>query len=139
MPARFKINRIKANKVYRVAELAEVACVCDATVRNWLEHGMQRVDHNRPTMILGFQALSYLKARKSKAKRPLALGEFYCLRCKVPRMPLGAMADYQPTSQTAGRLEALCDVCGCFCNRSVRASDLPEISKVLDLKIRSIR
>ena len=98
MSRRFKTRGIKNNKSYRISELADAAGVSIATVRNWLKSGMQRVDSNRPTMIMGFQALEYLNARKTSSKRPMSLGEFYCLRCKAPRPPLGAMADYVPTS-----------------------------------------
>jgi len=133
---RFKTRAIKKNKSYRIGELADAAGVSIATVRNWLKSGMQSVDNNRPTMIMGFQALEYLNARKISSKRPMALGEFYCLRCKAPRLPLGAMADYVPTSDTGGRLKALCSACECSCNRNISASQLPDFAKVLDVEIR---
>jgi hypothetical protein len=133
MARRFKTRSIKANKTYQVDELADTAGVSVPTVRSWIKAGMQCVDGNRPTIIMGFQALDYLNARKAKASRPLVLGEFYCLRCKAQRTPLGAMADYVSTSATGGRLKALCDVCGCQCNRNISARDLLEIRKILDV------
>jgi len=136
MPKRFKTRGIKANKSYRIDELADVAGVSIPTVRNWLKSGMPCVDDNRPTMIMGFHALDFLITRKANLKRPMALGEFYCLRCKAPRMPLGGMADYVPSSATAGRLKAICEVCECPCNRNISASKLPEFSRVLDVEIR---
>ncbi len=140
MATRFKTRGIKANQAYYVHELADVACVSVATVRSWLKAGMGRVDRNRPTMVLGFQALEFLKARRNKAKQPLKVGEFYCFRCKGPRKPLGAMTDYYEPSATAGGcLKALCDECECPCNRNVSASDLPAIRKVLDVAIRGIQ
>lgn len=136
MARRFRTQAIKANKAYRVDELADAACVSVPTVRNWIRAGLQLVDKNRPTMIMGFHALDYLKTRKTKARRTLALGEFYCLRCKAPRMSLGAMADYVPSSVSGGRLKAICGVCECQCNRNISACDLPEIRKVLDVATR---
>jgi len=136
MARRFKTQGIKRNKAYEVHELGDVASVTPATVRNWLKDGMGRVDDTRPTMILGFQALDYLNSRKAKGKRPMQVGEFYCLRCKAPRAPFGAMADYVPTTPNGGRLKALCGVCGCNCNRNIRASELPAFSKVLEIEIR---
>jgi hypothetical protein len=133
MSRRFKTRRIKANKAYRIDELADAADVVPATVRQWLKAGMDRLDGNRPTFILGFQALAFLEARKAKASRPLGLGEFYCFRCKAQRSALGAMADYVPTSNTGGRLKALCSVCECRCNRNVSARDMPAIRKVLEV------
>lgn len=133
MGRRFKTRRIKANKAYRIDELADAADVVPATVRQWLKAGMGRLDGNRPTFIMGFQALAFLDARKAKASRPLGLGEFYCFRCKAKRSAMGAMADYVPTSETGGRLKALCAACECQCNRNVRACDLPAIRTVLDV------
>jgi hypothetical protein len=97
---------------------------------------MQQLDVTRPTMIMGFQALEFLNARKAKVRRPMALGEFYCMRCKTPRPPLGAMADYVPSSEAGGRLKAFCAVCECACNRNIRADELPDVRKVLDVEIR---
>jgi len=136
---RFKTRGIKANKSYEVVELADAAFVTVPTVRSWLKAGMQKVDDQRPTMIMGFQALDFLKARKAKAKRPMAMGQFYCMRCKDRITPLGAMADYEPTSATGGRLKAFCEVCGCPCNRNISTRDLPEIRKVLDVAARDNR
>lgn len=136
MARRFKTRGIKSNKAYQIDELADTTCVSTPTVRNWLKAGMQKIDGNRPTMILGFQALEFLNARKKSARRPMALDEFYCLRCKAPRQAFGALADYLPSSATGGRLTAFCAVCECPCNRRASASDLPEIRKVLDVEIR---
>ncbi len=136
MVRRYKMRGIKANKIYRIEELADTVCVTPPTVRNWLRDGMQQIDANRPTMIMGSQALAYLSARKAASKQPMAAGEFYCLRCKAPRVPFGAMADYLPTTATSGRLKALCGVCNCPCNRNVRACDLTAISKVLVIEHR---
>lgn len=133
MGKRFQKRGIKRQKAYRVDELAETARVSTATVRVWIKAGMQRVDETRPTLIIGFQALDFLEGKLSKAKRPLALGEFYCLRCKVPRMPYGLMADYLPASESGGRLKALCGVCECPCNRNISATHLPDFAKVLSI------
>ena len=133
MSRRFKTRRIKANKSYRIEELADAAGVAPATVRQWLKVGMDRLDGNRPTIIMGFQALSFLKARKAKASRLVGLGEFYCFRCQSQRSALGAMVEYVPTSAMGGGLKALCSVCECRCNRYVTARDLPAFRKVLEV------
>lgn len=138
MASRFKTRKIKANKSYLVDELACAACVAPQTVRSWIKDGMEKVDGERPTLIMGFQALAYLDTRKKEAKRPMVLGEFYCFRCKAPKEALGAMADYVPTSDVGGRLKALCADCECGCNRNISVSDLPAIRTVLDVEIRGM-
>jgi hypothetical protein len=139
MARRFKTRGIKANNPYQVDELANAACVSVPTVRNWIRDGMQLVDNNRPMIVMGFHALDYLNARRAKTKQPMALDQFYCMRCKARRTPFGAMADYVPSSEAGGCLKAICGVCECACNRNVSARDLPDICKVLDVKVRGSR
>ena len=136
MTSRIKTQRIKANKSYQVNEMALMAGVSEQTVRSWLKAGMQKVDDTRPTLIMGFQALEFLDARKKDKKRPMQPGQFYCFRCRVPKCALGAMADYEPTSDTGGRLKALCEACEGAVNVNISASDLPDIRKVLEVEIR---
>jgi hypothetical protein len=100
---------------------------------------MQKVDDQRPTMIMGFQALEFLNARKVMGKRPMALGQFFCMRCKDRRTALGAMADYVPTSATGGQLKAFCGVCECPCNRNISERQLLQVRKILDVEIRGSR
>ncbi len=133
MAKRVAVRWIKKNVAYTVVELAEVANVTEATVRRWIGDGMGVLDTNRPTLILGELALDYLSERRAKAKEPMALHEFYCLRCHKPREPLGLMADFLPTNASGGRLMALCGVCECACNRNVRADQLPGLSAILDI------
>jgi hypothetical protein len=137
MARRYKTGRIKSNKAYSVDELADVAEVLIPTVRSWLKDGLQRVDSTRPTLVMGFQALEYLNARKANAKRPMKTGEFFCMRCKAARAALGAMADYEPQGATSGQLKALCSVCEAMCNRNIRVCDLPDIRKLLDVEVRA--
>ena len=138
MARRNSTRGIKANKSYLVDELASVASVSPQTVRAWLKSGMASMDGERPTLIMGFQALDYLDARKKSTKRKMTLGQFYCFRCKAPQEALGGMADYIPTSHAGGRLKALCAVCECGCNRNISAKGLPEIRTVLDVEIRGM-
>ena len=137
MVRRVRTRGIKPNKTYEVNELAEPAGVTTATVRRWLKVGLDKLDGSRPTLIMGFQALDFLDARKSKARRPSGhVSEFYCMRCKTQRGAWGGMADYEAISANGGRLKALCEACKCQCNRNVSARDLPEIRKVLDVAIK---
>ena len=139
MARRFKTRGIKANKAYSVDELADVTGASVSAVRIWLREGLQRIDGSRPILILGFQALDFLNARRAKSKRPLKPGEFLCFRCSAARTALWAMADYEPITATSGRLKALCSVCEGTINLNVSARNLPEIRKVLDVEIKGSR
>jgi hypothetical protein len=133
MAVRFKTRGIKSNKAYRIDELADAAGVSTPTVRNWIKAGMFKVDDTRPTLIIGFQALDFLNQQRRKAKRPLAVGEFYCMGCKAPRMPFEMIADYYPTGLTGGRLKSFCGVCEAQCNRNISAFQLSDFAKVLNI------
>lgn len=133
MAKRYTIRRIKKNKVYTVAELAEETGVTEQTVRRWLKAGMVAIDTQRPTYILGEAATDFLKAQQAKAKRPMKLYQLLCLSCKKPCTPLGMLADYTPQSPVGGRLSALCSECEQECFRNVRASQLPELRQHLDI------
>ena len=134
---RYNIRRIKKNQAYNVEELAEVLGVTQATVRRWLKVGMPVLDEKRPLLVMGFQAQDFLRNRASKASKPLAACEFYCFGCKAPRMPLGLLADYIPSSTTSGRLNALCECCEGQVFRSISLDQKARFSEMLDIATRA--
>ena len=133
MAKRVATNRIKKNQAYSIPELADVAKVSEITVRRWVKEGMAKIDNQRPTLVMGFAALAFLDTRQAKAKQPMQTHQFYCLRCRAPKSPLGMMADYIPQSPSGGRLVALCSSCECTCNRNISADRLPQFQAVLDI------
>ena len=136
MAKRYNIRRIKKNQSYTVEELADVVGATQATVRKWIKAGMPVLDGNRPLFVMGFQAQDFLRNRAEKAKRPLAAGELYCLGCKAPRMPLGLMADFIPSTTTSGRLKALCECCQRQVYRSISNNQKAVFSQILDIATR---
>ncbi len=133
MVKRFTIRGIKSNKGYLIDELAEASGVSVSTVRNWIKAGMSKVDETRPTIIIGFQALDFLKKKEFRAKCPMAIGEFYCMRCKAPTRPFELMAEFHPNGASGGRLKCFCGVCEALCNRNISAVQLPDFAKVLNI------
>jgi len=91
MAKRVTSNRIKKNQTYSIIELAEAAMVSQITVRRWIKDGMATIDDHRPALVMGFSALDFLGARQAKAKQPMQTHQFYCLRCKAPKSPMGMM------------------------------------------------
>lgn len=133
MAKRIATNRIKKNQTYSIIELAEAAMVSQITVRRWIKDGMATIDDHRPALVMGFSALDFLGARQAKAKQPMQTHQFYCLRCKAPKSPMGMMADYVSQTPSGGRLVALCSSCECTCNRNISANQLPQFRAVLDI------
>jgi hypothetical protein len=117
MPKLPNYRRVKIHRNYTVEEIACLLNLHKNSVRAWVKTGLPTCDGKRPMLILGSELAAYLKARRTKNKRPCRPGEMYCVRCRLPRFPAGGMVDYTPESETNGRLEAICPVCDCIMNR----------------------
>lgn len=121
------------NMQYDVQDAAEALGVTPQTVRLWIKDGLPTLNSSRPILIMGFHLRDYIENRFKKTKHKLALGEFYCMRCRVARKPFGMMADYVPLNAQRGRLEALCGVCDARCSRLATEASLLALSKALDI------
>lgn len=132
MAKRYDIRRVKMHRCYEVSEAADVLGITTQTVRKWIKDGLFVLTAKRPKLIPG-EALRKYAQDLTSPKRLLPPGQFQCLRCKTARMPLGMMADYLPTDAHRGRLVALCGVCEATCSRFAKASDLPELSQILEI------
>lgn len=133
MAKHFKLRGIRIHQSYEVGEVAEILGASEQTVRRWISNGLPVLKSMRPVLILGFELKRYLEDVQAKPKREAALGAIMCMSCRKHRMPLGLMADYIPTSDTNGRLEALCGECEGVCMRFTSKATLPELSTVLDI------
>ncbi len=110
MAKRYPAHRIKIHRSYTVEEVALLLGAHAQTVRGWVQSGTLPVcGEQRPILIIGAELRAYLVRRQERAKRRLGPDEFYCLKCRGARRPAGMMADYEPQSQSAGRLVALCE------------------------------
>ena len=139
MAKRYKTQSIRIHQSYEVAELADLLMCTQQTVRAWIRGGLPVLSAQRPILILGFELRKYLKDRYAKAKRPTALGEFYCMRCRKPQKPFGMLVDYIPINENRGRLAALCSVCETTCSRFASKASLPELSRVFEIAIAAMK
>ena len=102
---------VKIHRSYTVEEVARLFGTHKNTVRAWVKAGLPTCDGKRPILILGRELAGYLKARRTKNKRPCQPGEIYCVRCRAPKKPAGDMAEYQPNTATLGNLMGICPDC----------------------------
>ena len=133
MAKHFKLRGIRIHQSYEVVEVAEILGASEQTVRRWISNDLPVLSSKRPVLILGFELKRYLEGVQAKPKRDAALGAIMCMSCRKHQMPFGLMADYIPTSDTNGRLMALCGECEGVCARFTSKSSLPELSTVLDI------
>ena len=123
----------KIHRNYTVEEVARLFGVHKNTVRSWIRHGLPTNDDRRPTLILGPDLVAFIHARRAKNKRTCQPGEIYCVRCRAPKAPDGAMADYEPVTETLGNLIGMCPDCELMMYRRVSLAKLEQIRGQLDI------
>ena len=136
--ARTRLNpkRAKQYRQYTVDEIARLYDVHCHTVRRWIRTGgLTPLDGGRPTLVMGATLRGFLEVRRARAKRPCPPGHLYCFGCSAPRAPALGMADYVPQAKGAGRLSALCAVCGATMNQRAREDALPLILPGVPVRI----
>ena len=124
---------VKLHRSYTVEEIADLYSIHKNTVREWVKVGLPALDDRRPMLILGRELGAFLQTRRTKNKRTCQPGEMYCLRCRIPRMPAGDMADYLPDTEKLGSLKAICPDCECMMNRRVSLAKLEHVRGKLDI------
>ncbi len=123
----------KIHRSYTVEEVSALFGVHRNTVREWVKRGLPTSDRKRPVLILGPALAAFLQARRTRNKRPCALGELYCVRCRAPQAPAGGMVDFQPLTATLGNLMAMCPVCETLMNRRVSLAKLARMRGILEI------
>ena len=126
---------VKLYRTYTVEEVARLFNKHRNTVRIWVKEGLPTVDAGKPMLILGRDLVAFLNARRERNRRPCGPGQMYCMRCRVPRVPAGSMADFRPITASLGNLIGLCPVCERWMNRRVSMSKLAEVARGLDVRL----
>lgn len=128
-------RRVKIHRSYSVEEVALLLEVHKNTVREWLRRGLPALNERRPLLILGRDLTAFLAQRRQANKRPCQPGEIYCVRCRQPQPPAGAMADYLPLTATSGNLVGICPVCDSMIYRRVSYARLEEVQGNLAVRL----
>ena len=123
----------KIHRNYTVEEIATLFGVHRNTVRAWVKRGLPTSDDRRPMLILGRDLVAFIQAQRAKNKRTCQPGEIYCVRCRAPKAPAGAMADYEALTETQGNLIAICPDCETIIYRRVSLAKLAQIRGRLDI------
>jgi hypothetical protein len=124
---------VKIHRNYKVEEIADLFGFHKNTVRGWVRTGLPTSDDKRPMLILGRDLASFLQARRAKNKQTCRPGEIYCVRCRRPKFPWGAVAECRPVTETVGNLTAICPDCECIINRRVSLAKLGQIRGRMDI------
>jgi hypothetical protein len=128
-------NRAKIHRNYTVEEIADLFGVHKNTVREWIKKGLPVNDDKRPLLVLGVELRSYIQAKRVEHKQKCKPCELYCLRCKVPQYPYGGMVDYEPSTDSIGRLIGICPICNGVINKFTSLVCLEGIYEGLDITV----
>ena len=135
MGRRFNARRIKIHRPYRIEDIARATGVHPRTVRSWIKKGLPTIDNRRPTLVQGRSLRAFLETARDASKQPLKAGEMYCLKCRSPKRPAGAMADYLPLSEISGNLRGICPTCDKLIYRRVSLAKLNAVRGDLDITL----
>lgn len=125
----------KIHRSYTVEEVANLYGIHRNTVREWIRRGLPTSDDRRPLLILGRELVIFLQVKRAKNKQSCMPGEIYCVKCRVPRAPAGAMAEYRPLTSTLGNLIGICPGCDSRMYRRVNLAKLEQVSANLDVTL----
>lgn len=128
---RIPISRIRYRHAYSIAELEELLGVHKNTVRQWMRTGLRAMDDARPTIIHGSELKRFLLNRRSSKKSPCQPHEFYCLKCRAPRVPWGKVVDITIRSPRLFNLHAICEECDTAMHKAAGQAKLIEMLKTL--------
>ncbi len=138
MAKRYKTRRLSIHRNYEIAEVAEITGAHPQTIRGWIASGsLPLCAEKRPNLIAGDDLLAFFRSREARARRRLAANQFYCLRCREPRNAAGNLADFEPRTETAGRLVAICAECEAIIYRTARRDRLKAVAPELEITFRS--
>ena len=124
---------VKIHRSYTVEEIAELFAIHKNTVRNGSRAALLQAIISAPCLILGIDLAAFLKARRTKNKRPCKPGEIYCVRCRAPKFPAASMVEYVPVTEKFGNLIAICPDCGAIMNRRVSLARIGQIRGGMDI------
>ena len=114
----------KIHRSYSVEDLARLFKVHKNTVRNWLKHGLQPIDAQRPILIRGQNVRRFLTERRLRGKQACGPGRIYCLPCRAPKVPAGNMVECVTVADTIGTLQGICPDCNRMIYRRVNPQKL---------------
>lgn len=133
MPRKLNPNLAKIHRNYTISEIADLFGVCKSTVRGWIKQGLQLCDKKRPLLILGTELRRFLVAQREARKTACQANELFCMRCRLPRVPIENRVEFIRKNETTGRLLGTCPRCNSTMHRFVSDASLQVIQQKMDV------
>jgi hypothetical protein len=106
------ISLISVRKSYEVREVARLLDRSTYTVRSWIKEGLPLLAGSKPRLIDGAELKTWLQAKWSKRKKPCAINQLHCCKCRDPRAPDPASIRTEPRTAMTTLIRGKCHVCG---------------------------
>jgi Helix-turn-helix domain len=129
-------RRIKTLRSYTIDEAATVLRVHRNAVRYWIKRcALPVFTDQRPHLIQGGDLVSFLKGRREAKRQSCGSGQFFCLKCRQPRIPAQGMVDYRPITASRGSLVGMCPICETLMHRFVSQPRLAAVLREFNVQI----
>ena len=136
--AKRKLNPrlIKSRSSYYIHELADALKVCSNTIHNMVKAGLPIIEGSYPYLIMGEEAIVFIKEKQKKEKVTLKDDELRCfgVKCRKATKAKNSEAVLQIISPKIGNLKAFCDECGSITNRRISLKNLSKFCEVFKIQ-----
>lgn len=106
------ISLISVRKSYEVGEIARLLDRRTDTVRGWIKEGLPILPGSKPRLIDGAELKAWLQAKWEKRKKPCAIDQLHCCKCRKPRAPDPSSVKTEPVTAKTVLIRGKCGVCG---------------------------
>lgn len=127
--------RVKIHRTYTVDEATRALSVGKPTVRRWIKiGGLPALTDRKPWLIQGGDLEDFLRASRAPRQK-CEPDECYCVKCRKPQKPAGAMAEFIALTPTSGNLRAICPACETIMHKRVNRATLVGLSTTLEIYV----
>ncbi|MEM1086973.1 MAG: hypothetical protein AAGH90_04535 [Pseudomonadota bacterium] len=120
------LRRITVARSYTIAQVATLLDRTPQTVRGWIRCGLPVLPETSPRLICGQELKTWLAAIWEAKKRPCAIDEMYCVKCRRPRRLKPETVKTSPLSSKTATVSGNCGACGTAMQQARSISKLPE-------------
>lgn len=126
-------NRLKYWWCYNLDEICDVfkdTGLHIQTVRKWIvKEGLSPIDRSKPTLVYGYDLITFLKRQNDKGKCKTEFDQFYCMSCKDAR-PIfqGKVSLTQKPNGVCAR--GYCRSCKSTMNKTYKFDDFQKLKRL---------
>ena len=127
----FNPNLIRINRSFSVLEIAALLEVNRYTVLTWhKKEGLRAIDEHAPYIFHGKELRRFIQERQKKRKQRCGPNEFYCFKCRKPRVSLENRVIIVIGNVKQLNIQGTCPFCGSRMNRRNVTANLSKLTEV---------